>query len=116
MINPFSRLYFAIAALTAGTAIAHNISVSDRAGALLFFFVFLAAAIAGIVVVGPWVRDYAPWVPIDAPPPSDFVGGPSVAGKASGGPLVAGSLERRLAVGHPVGAWMVVVGLVGCVI
>src|SRR3954462_734427 len=116
MINPFSRLYFAIAALTAGTAIAYKISVSDRAGALLFFFVFLAAAIAGIFFVVPWVRDYAPWVPIDAPPPEDIVVGPSVAAKPSAWPLVAGFSASLLAVGLTVGAWMVVVGFVGCVI
>ncbi|MFL6111834.1 MAG: cupredoxin domain-containing protein [Catenulispora sp.] len=112
MINPFSRFYFAIAALTAGTAIAYNISVSDRAGALLFFFVFLATAIAGVVVVGPWVKDTAPWVPVDAPPPEQIVVGRSAAPKASAWPLVAAAAVGLLAAGLTVGAWMVAAGLV----
>jgi plastocyanin len=116
MINSAARFYFGVAFVAIVAAVAYNGVVSDRAGALLFFFVFLAAALTGLATVGSWVPDRARWIGPDAPPPEEVVLGPSVAPKPSNWPIVAGAALGVLGLGLSLGADMLIVGMVAAVI
>ena len=65
MINAAARFYFGIALASVAASVIYFGVVSDRAGSLLFFFVFLAAALAGLAAVGPWVPAQARFVGAD---------------------------------------------------
>ena len=115
MINAAARFYFGIALASVAASVIYFGVVSDRAGSLLFFFVFLAAALAGLAAVGPWVPAQARFVGADAPF-EEVPLGPSIAPKPSNWPIVAGAALALVGVGLALGSDMLIVGLVGTAI
>jgi plastocyanin len=87
-------------------------AVGGRAGAVLMLFLSLAALLAMLTVIAAGVRDIAPFVPADAPPPEPRASTPGAPATGSGWPLFSAAAVTLLAEGAATESVVLISGLI----
>lgn len=105
MISLPSKLLLALAGVTTVGAAVYAVSVGERGGVALLFTAALVALVMALGLLP--VRDRAPFVAADAPPPDPRAGTPGAPAKPSAWPLAAALAVGVVAVGSAVGAPLV---------
>jgi plastocyanin len=115
----FSYATKVLLALTLSAALASGVlyaAEGDKTGAILLLVLSGAAVLALVAVVAAGVRDVAPFVPADAPPPERRATTPGAAATGSGWPMVAAAALTVLAVGAATDAPTAYMGLIAVVL
>lgn len=112
MLSLPSKLLLALAGLATVAAVGYNIAIGERAGVILLLGVALAALATGLAIFGTGVRDMAPLVPADAPPPERAATTPGPAAAGSFGPLGAALALGVLVLGIVVGRALIYIALI----
>jgi plastocyanin len=105
-----SKLLFALVGLATAAAVGYGLVVGERSGILLLAGTATAAAVLGFAFLG--VRDTAPFVPADAPPPDPRANTPGAPARSSAWPLLAALDVGLIAVGAAVDDSLVYAGVV----
>lgn len=114
MLTLPSKLLFALVGLATAGAVGYGVVVGERGGVALLVGVAVAAAALGFAFLG--VRDTAPLVPADAPPPDPRAGTPGSPARGSAWPLLAALAVGVVAVGAAVDDGLVYAGIVLCIL
>lgn len=114
MLTLPSKLLFALVGLATAGAVGYGLVVGERGGIVLLAGLAVAAAVLGFAFLG--VRDTAPLVPPDAPPPDPRATPPGAPARASAWPLLAALDVGLVAVGAAVDDGLVYAGIVLCIV
>ena len=98
MLSFPSRLLLALAGVAMVIAAGYGLAIGERSGVALLLGVAVAALVAGFAILGTGVRDFAPIVPLDAPPPERAATTPGPAATGSVWPMLAAGSLGLLAV------------------
>ncbi|HEX2038228.1 MAG TPA: cupredoxin domain-containing protein [Acidimicrobiales bacterium] len=109
MLTLPSKLLFALVGLAAVAAVGYGVVVGERSGIVLLAGVAVAAAVLGSAFLA--VRDSAPFVPPDAPPPDPRATTPGSPARPSAWPLLAALDVGLVAVGAAVDDSLVYAGV-----
>jgi plastocyanin len=115
MLNTAAKIYLTLAGLALVGAIAYGAATDDRAGWVILWFLVVAAAIGGFAIGGSGVDDRARRVAPDAPIEHVPVGRSQLP-RSSAAPLMAAIAAGIVAIGVVVGADLVIIGVLACLV